>query len=634
MLVDRGLLVRTRGGWVLADYADLPLPETVQATIAARLDLLPAQEKTVLQDAAVVGRVVWAGAVAKVAGRGRWAVQETLDDLARKQFLTLQRPSSVSGDEQYAFAHSLIRDVAYATIVRATRAEKHQRAAEWIEALAAERDDRLELIAHHYREAYRYADQARAATRDELRVRAVHALSEAAKHATHLNAFPAAAALLSEARSLSESADADYPQVMADLAEAAFWAGDQHADEVFDEARDVLLRAGDPDRAALVEVEHSALAWLAGDRKQAERHHRRAVELITDREPVPLHARTWAELSTLPMMAGQEDEALLLLNYAERLARQFGLRDVLIMALTDGGQIRHRRGEWQEAREQIRSALELAGRQADIRRIYSCAHALAEAAVLEGALAEAYRWYEVSEEAARNLRAVAVWRVRERLGEDYWRGDWTTVRAVLEELAQEDAQHYLDSVVARHRGLLCLAEGDLPAASLHAEETVTLAEAAGDPQVILTAQIFKARVLRACSRTAEAGELAESLADPTTVNWAQFMGVDLPIAARHTKLAHVITQETERRDPVSRWLVAADHFVKGEYQDAASTYARIGSLPDEAYARFQAGKQLIAKRREAEGEIELETALRFWRRVEATAYVREGEALLAHAASG
>ena len=67
MLVDRGVLVRTGASWELtAGEDDIPVPENVQALIAARLDTLPAERKALLQDAAVIGKVFWAGALAEM----------------------------------------------------------------------------------------------------------------------------------------------------------------------------------------------------------------------------------------------------------------------------------------------------------------------------------------------------------------------------------------------------------------------------------------------------------------------------------------------------------------------------------------------------------------------------------------
>src|SRR5439155_1481241 len=124
---------------------DLALPESVQGIIAARLDTLPGEQKALLQDAAVVGKVFWAGALR----RDRSAVRDALHSLERKDFVRREHRSSVEEDEEYAFRHLLVRDVAYGQIPRGARADKPRLTAEWLEALGR-REDHAEMLAHHY----------------------------------------------------------------------------------------------------------------------------------------------------------------------------------------------------------------------------------------------------------------------------------------------------------------------------------------------------------------------------------------------------------------------------------------------------------------------------------------------------
>src|SRR6266576_2771142 len=97
---------------------ELLLPETVQGIIAARLDALPLEQKRLLQDAAVVGKVFWLGMLE--------ASEQQLHALQQKQFVQRARRSSVEGETEYVFKHLLVRDVAYGQIPRADRAEKHR----------------------------------------------------------------------------------------------------------------------------------------------------------------------------------------------------------------------------------------------------------------------------------------------------------------------------------------------------------------------------------------------------------------------------------------------------------------------------------------------------------------------------
>ena len=130
------------------------LPESVQGIIAARLDGLPPEEKAALQDAAVLGKVFWLGALG--------VSEERLHALQQKEFVQRARRSSVAGETEFAFKHVLVRDVAYGQIPRAERAQKHARAAEWIESLGRP-EDHAEMVAHHYASAL---ELARAAGQD------------------------------------------------------------------------------------------------------------------------------------------------------------------------------------------------------------------------------------------------------------------------------------------------------------------------------------------------------------------------------------------------------------------------------------------------------------------------------------
>ena len=112
----------------------LPLPETVHAIIAARLDALPAEEKAALQDLSVLGRVGWVGALAAVSGRTRAEVEACLERLRAKEFLYRAGRSSMAGEREYGFRHVLVCEVAYGQIPRLERAGKHRRAADWLES--------------------------------------------------------------------------------------------------------------------------------------------------------------------------------------------------------------------------------------------------------------------------------------------------------------------------------------------------------------------------------------------------------------------------------------------------------------------------------------------------------------------
>ena len=122
------------------------IPDTLQAMIAARIDRLPRNEKRLLQRAAVIGRIFWEGAVAHLLPDVD-DLEPVLDDLLLRDFVTRESRSSISGERAYRFKHVLIRDVAYAGLAKAARAELHQQVADWLTAIAGE--ELVEIRAYH-----------------------------------------------------------------------------------------------------------------------------------------------------------------------------------------------------------------------------------------------------------------------------------------------------------------------------------------------------------------------------------------------------------------------------------------------------------------------------------------------------
>jgi hypothetical protein len=139
------------------------------------------------------------------------------------------RCTSVAGDVEFSFAHALTREVAYRQIPRGERATKHEQPAEWIELLAGERDDKAELLAHHYETALSLRRQTGTAS-PQLAARASHALAEAGRQALAVNVYHAAARHLEAALELlGDADDPQRPEVLLDLARARASAG--QADE-------------------------------------------------------------------------------------------------------------------------------------------------------------------------------------------------------------------------------------------------------------------------------------------------------------------------------------------------------------------------------------------------------------------
>jgi class 3 adenylate cyclase/tetratricopeptide (TPR) repeat protein len=202
-LIDRGLLQRENGGWTIGELPpDFSVPDSVQAVLAARIDLLEPAEKEALQAASVIGRVFWSGPVYElVQGEPDLRVLEDRDFIRR-------RPgSTMAGEREYAVKHALTREVAYESLPKARRARLHAAFARWLERSVG--DEAAPLLAHHYAEAVRPADVDLAWTgaedeAAELRRRAVVWLSRAGELAASRYELEDAIGLLRRAIELED----------------------------------------------------------------------------------------------------------------------------------------------------------------------------------------------------------------------------------------------------------------------------------------------------------------------------------------------------------------------------------------------------------------------------------------------
>jgi class 3 adenylate cyclase/tetratricopeptide (TPR) repeat protein len=329
---------------MLADQAaagaELAVPESVQAIIGARLDLLAPPEKRVLHDAAVIGKVFWPGAVAALGGTGGRSgqldgagLEECLHGLERKQFLQRERASSVAGQAQYAFTHVLVRDVAYGQIPRAARAEKHAAAAGWIESLGRT-GDHAEMIAHHYTSAL---DLARAAGQDttDLAPRARAALQAAGDRALALKALAPAAGYYRAALALwPKAAYKQRAGLLRPLGTVLYEGGDlSGAEAVLAEGAEVAAAAGLPavqarTQVLLAQIHSSQGLGVAETLAECE-----AATAILDREgDLEGLAEAWLLAGQLRSWRGESPAGQQAAERALAYARQSGNRWVQMRA--------------------------------------------------------------------------------------------------------------------------------------------------------------------------------------------------------------------------------------------------------------------------------------------------------------
>ncbi len=154
-LIDAGVLRRLDGGWHAGQLPPgFEIPDSVQAVLAARIDLLGEAEKAALQAAAVIGRVFWTGPVYELVE----GLEPDLRVLESRDLIRRRQGSSLEGEVEYVFKHALTREVAYGGLTKVRRARLHAGFAEWIERFGEGRDEHAPLLAHHYAESVRPED--------------------------------------------------------------------------------------------------------------------------------------------------------------------------------------------------------------------------------------------------------------------------------------------------------------------------------------------------------------------------------------------------------------------------------------------------------------------------------------------
>ncbi len=254
MLRDRDLLVARGGTWELAEGAEIAIPEGIHGIISARIDTLTPDRKLLLQDASVVGKVFWSGALeAMEIGTARRCARRSTSSRTR-QFLRAPRTSSMEGEREYTFWHMLVRDAAYAQIPRAARAEKHTAVARWLEDQAGERlEDLADVLAYHSFEALELT-RASGGEVSGLEREALRFLVLAGDRAGGLDATQAGV-MYERALALAHDGDPVRAEILRHLAGVELSRGRfGRSRELLEEALPALHAAGDPAGAADAKV--------------------------------------------------------------------------------------------------------------------------------------------------------------------------------------------------------------------------------------------------------------------------------------------------------------------------------------------------------------------------------------------
>jgi class 3 adenylate cyclase/tetratricopeptide (TPR) repeat protein len=597
---------------MLADRGGLdehtPVPETVQALIAARIDTLGPEAKTVLHNAAVVGKVFWAETVAALQGRGADELLETLNNLVRKELIRPARASSMEGTREYAFWHLLVRDVAYGQIPRRDRSLKHIEVARWLEQTVGERvADHAELLAHHYGEALALARAAGSGETAELIDAARRFYRLAGARASSLDA-PRSAAYYTAALDLWPAGDRERIQVVLDLVRALNRAGAlTQAIELAERELGALPSDADPYAVGAL---HSILAhacFTAGAVPRAEALIATSVALLERQPPSPELVEAYGRAASRHMFKEEWSEAVDLSRKAIALAENLVVgeaetnlaRQMLGVSRIGSGDM----GGFADLEDavELASASGLSAVSVGWVNIASCRlWATGPSAALE-----AYE-HALTFSEQRGLWGNYRWAQAETLWAHYDAGAWDEVLRVADEvLADASGREQIVAIVEPTRARVLLARGDIAAAAAISDENLPRARAIDITQVVGPALPLAASIAAARGDVPGARLLLQELAHvganksgirlwylPEALRAAVAIG-DLPLA--HELVAGfepMLAREVNGFASAEATLAEAtgDGRAIDLHRHAAERWAEYGSVVERAHALAGAGR--------------------------------------------
>ena len=618
---------------VVAEVGTLDqLPGTVQGVIAARLDGLTSQEKALLQDAAVAGKVFWLGALATIGNASAGQSEEPLLALERKEFLQRARHSSVAGEPEYAFRHVLLRDVAYEQIPRADRVDKHLRAAAWIESLGRP-EDHAEMLAHHYLSALEYAPAAR---RGEpgLAYRARLALRAAGDRALALASYAPASRFYGAALELWPEDDPDRAWLLVQAGRAK-QGTDETGIGLLERGFEELRGRGDADGAAEVAVEIGRAFWFRGERDAAYRYTDRALELAGGRVGSRAGASARVARAAFHMIASELPEAIRLAREAIPLVDALGIDRIRARARDVLGSARGLSGDVGGISD-LEQAIAIAREGNAFFELMIAEHNLRMVQVFLGQLGPAHETLEAFRRDVESYGAAVNRRVL-RVADAYLgllHGRWDETAIVLDALIAEGEAgiaYYLESTCHALRGWIELGRGDLEGAAADSEAAVGRARGAKDPQILTPALVLRGILLVAQGRQQEADESASEvlalggqllpglLQETPAVTPIEFVWL-LRDLGREAELLSILESA-----PSTRWVEAARAIARGDLQEAVEVVARIGAPSVEAYTQLRAAQELARAGHHDDAHDHLAPAIGFFRRAGATRFLAQAE---------
>jgi len=358
MLLDRHVLAQRGSAYeVVGEIAALEVPETLQALIAARLDGLGEHERSLVQDASVLGKTFTVEALSALSGLDRAALEPLLGGLVRKEVLFLQADPRSPEQGQYGFLQDLVRRVAYETLARRERKSRHLAAADHLAATLGE-DEVPEVIASHLVAAYESVPDTDDA--EVLRGRAGQMFVRAGERAASLAAAAEARRYFERAAEISDD-EAARAGLIDRAARAAVIADDpEGARALFEQARATYVDNGDAVAAALVDAQLADIDFRQGHPPRAAERTAAAFEAVSSGGSPEDIAAIAGQLGRFLIFASEYERAVPYLEQALTLAESLGLSETFVQTLNSKGVLMLRQRRPLEARVLLEGALAIA----------------------------------------------------------------------------------------------------------------------------------------------------------------------------------------------------------------------------------------------------------------------------------
>jgi tetratricopeptide (TPR) repeat protein len=589
------------------------VPDSVQALIAARLDTLSPERKSLLQDAAVMGKVFWAGALAEMGGRDPGEVELALHELSRKEIVRPARTTSMEGESEYGFWHLLVRDVCYAQIPRAARAARHGAAAAWLERKAAERaEDLADVLAHHSLQALELTRASgHAEDTPELETKALRYLALAGERALALDVTRAEQSL-ARALELAPAGHRERAFLLERWAQAAQQQNRlKEARAALEEALALYREHGEHVAAGRVLTALANVLQRLGDPGQEEALVE-ALALLEAQRPGPELVAAHGQLASARLVRGAYPAAIAAAERALVLAAELGLPEPA-HALGYRGLTRAFLGE-RGGLEDMRRALQLALEQGEARAAAVLHNGLAIASWMyegpQAALAACREGIDFCERRGISERALAIAGMSTTFLAEL--GESERALAEAEPLAERmEAAGSIDFTEPRSMQLRLLAERDAHEAAPAIDAPVAAARESGEQQDYALAFAAAARVLLAQGRLQQASALLVELEQVVGTRSDPYYACFLPEVVRtayalgQPQLAARLVDGVQPVMPLFEHVLAScraqlaegvgDHGPAAPlYAEAATRWHEFGNVPERAYALLGRGRCLAA----------------------------------------